>query len=68
MNGTISLAMVVIGVVLIGFGLAAMDSFSSDVSRFFTGTPTDKAVWMLIGGSVLAVVGLSGATFFRSKD
>lgn len=70
MNRMISLALLVIGVVLIVFGVMAMDSFSSDVSRFFTGAPTDKAVWMLIAGIVTAVVGLSGATVFglRSKD
>ncbi len=68
MNRAISLALIVIGVVLIGFGISAMDSFSSDVSRFFTGTPTDKAVWMLIAGTVAAVVGLSAATLFRPKD
>jgi hypothetical protein len=38
----------------------ATKSFSSDVSRFFTGSPTDKAVWMLIGGIVAAVIGLVG--------
>jgi hypothetical protein len=30
------------------------------VSRFFTGSPTDKAVWMLIAGIVAAVLGLAG--------
>jgi len=68
MNKAISLALIVIGIALIGFGVIAMDSFSSDVSRFFTGTPTDKAVWMLIAGIVAAVVGLSGVTFVRSKE
>ncbi len=68
MNRAISLALIVIGVVLIVFGVSAMDSFSSDVSRLFTGTPTDKSVWLLISGIVLAVVGLSGATFFRTKE
>lgn len=58
MNKIIALALLVGGVVLIIFGVQAMDSFSSDVSRFFTGSPTNKAVWMLIGGSVAAVVGL----------
>jgi hypothetical protein len=42
-----------------------MDSFSSDVSRFFTGTPTDKSVWMLILGILCAGAGLSGVVFFR---
>ena len=67
MNKIVSLALIVVGVVLIVFGVIAMDSFSSDVSRFFTGTPTDKSVWMLIAGIVTAVVGLSGVAFFRKE-
>jgi len=59
MNKIVSLALLVGGVVLIIFGISATNSFSSDVSRFFTGSPTDKAVWMLIGGITAAVVGLT---------
>ena len=61
MNRIVSLALLVGGVVLIIAGVSATNSFSSDVSRFFTGSPTDKAVWMLLGGSVAAVVGLTMA-------
>ena len=60
MNRIVSLALLVGGVVLIIFGVQATNSFGSDVSRFFTGSPTDKAIWMLIGGIVAAVVGLAG--------
>jgi len=60
MNKIISLALLVGGIVLIVVGINATNSFSSDVSRFFTGSPTDKAVWMLIGGIVAGVVGLFG--------
>ena len=60
MNKIISLGLLVGGVVLIIVGINATNSFSSDVSRFFTGSPTDKAVWMLIGGILAAVVGLAG--------
>ena len=60
MNKIVSLALLVGGVVLIIFGIQATDSFSSDVSRFFTGSPTDKAVWMLVGGIVAGVIGLFG--------
>jgi hypothetical protein len=67
MNRIISLVLLAAGIALIVFGVTAMDSFSSDVSRFFTGSPTDKSVWMLIGGIVLAVVGLSGVTLFGSR-
>ena len=58
MNRIVSLALLVGGVVLLVFGITATESFGSDVSRFFTGSPTDKAVWMLIGGIVATVVGL----------
>lgn len=60
MNKIVSLALLAGGIVLIIFGVNAMNSFSSDVSRFFTGSPTDRAVWMLIGGILAAVVGLAG--------
>lgn len=60
MNKIVSLALLIGGVILIVIGFNATNSFSSDVSRFFTGSPTDKAVWMLIGGSVAAIVGLTG--------
>lgn len=60
MNRGIALALLVGGIVLVIFGISAADSFSSDVSRFFTGNPTDVAMWMLIGGIVAAVVGLIG--------
>jgi uncharacterized membrane protein YidH (DUF202 family) len=59
MNKIVSLALIAGGVVVIIFGINAMNSFSSDVSRFFTGSPTDKAVWMLIGGVIALVVGLT---------
>ena len=59
MNKIFSLALLVGGVVLMILGINATNSFSSDVSRFFTGSPTDKAVWMLIGGIVAAVAGLA---------
>ena len=60
MNKIISIVLLVGGVVLMIFGFQATNSFSSDVSRFFTGSPTDKAIWMLIGGLVACVIGLAG--------
>ncbi len=59
MNKFIALGLVVGGVVLMIIGISATNSFSSDVSRFFTGSPTDKAVWMLIAGGVAIVAGLT---------
>lgn len=58
-NG-ISIALLIVGVILLIWGLTALDSFSSDVSRFFTGSPTDKAVWLMIGGVAATVIGAIG--------
>jgi len=60
MNKAISLALLVGGIVLIIYGISASDSLSSSFSRFFTGSPTDKTMWLLIGGIVAAAVGLFG--------
>jgi hypothetical protein len=60
MNKAISLALLAGGVLLLIFGISASKSLGSDISRFFTGSPTDKAIWMLIGGVVLSVIGLAG--------
>jgi uncharacterized membrane protein HdeD (DUF308 family) len=60
MNKPLSIALLVAGIVLIIFGINATHGFTSEVSRFFTGSPTNKAIWMLIGGIVAAIVGLFG--------
>jgi hypothetical protein len=46
------------GIVLLVFGFHASQSFGSDVSRFFTGNPTDKSMWLLIGGAAAVIAGL----------
>ncbi len=59
-NKIIALALLVCGIVLVVYGVSASESFSSDVSRFFTGSPTDKTIWLLIGGIVAIAAGLFG--------
>ena len=60
MNRAVSLAILAAGILLTIFGVGASKSFSSDISRFFTGSPTDKAIWMLVGGVVAIIIGLVG--------
>jgi ABC-type uncharacterized transport system permease subunit len=67
MNKIVSIALLVGGLVLMIIGINATNSFTSDVSRFFTGSPTDKAVWMLIAGFVATAVGLT-LTFRNGKQ
>lgn len=63
MNRAVYLVLLVVGVVLVVLGINAADSLGSDISRFFTDEPTDKAIWMLIGGSVLCLIGAAGALY-----
>jgi hypothetical protein len=63
----VSLGLIIGGIVLITYGVTASDSVSSDFSRFFTGSPTDRTMWLLIGGSVVALVGAAGL-FGSSKS
>ena len=62
MNKIISLGLLGGGIILISCGLNASDSVGSSFSRFFTGNPTDKTIWLLIGGFVAAAVGAAGLT------
>jgi hypothetical protein len=62
MNKTISLALLVGGIILIIYGVSANDSLSGRFTRFFTGSPTDHTIWMLLGGIVAAFLGAAGLT------
>lgn len=60
MNRTLSLALLIIGCLLVAFGISASNSVGSDVTRFFTGNPTDRSMWLLLGGVIVAIVGIGG--------
>ena len=60
MNRILSLVLLCLGTVLIIYGLNALDSIGSSFSRFFNGAPTDKTIWLLIGGGILFVLGAGG--------
>jgi Protein of unknown function (DUF3185) len=55
------------GIVLVVFGVDGVNAPSSDISRFFTGAPTDRAMWTLVGGIAMVVAGLAALVpgFFR---
>ena len=57
MNKGIGLALLAVGIALIVYGAQASNSVGSDMSRFFTGSPTDKAMWLLLGGIAAAIIG-----------
>lgn len=57
-NKALGIALLVVGVILLIFGFNASDSIASSVKETFTGNPTDRSMWFLIGGAALAVLGL----------
>jgi hypothetical protein len=59
-NRNLFIASLVIGVIALTLGVIASDSISSDLSRLFTGQPTDKAIWLLLGGGITTAAGLIG--------
>jgi hypothetical protein len=63
MNTVLGIALLAAGALLIVLGINASNSLASDVSRFFSGSPTDRSIWLLVLGILSAGVGL----FFTLK-
>jgi hypothetical protein len=68
MNKAVSLALLAGGIMLTIFSVSEMNSFTSDLSRMFTGAPTDRSIWMMVGGVVLVVLGLTGLVQSSRKN
>ena len=62
-KNVIGIALLVAGIILLVWGYNMSGAFDSRVSRVFTGSPTDKAMWTMIGGAVLAVAGAAQLLF-----
>lgn len=60
MNKIASIVLLLLGAALLVTGWDAYRSVGSDVSRLFTGVPTDRAVALLVVGGLLTVSGLGG--------
>jgi hypothetical protein len=60
MNKALSVALIAVGAVLLIYGFNASESIGSELSEMFTGAPTDKTVWLLIGGIVAIALGIGG--------
>ena len=55
LTGVICLA---VGIVLLVWGHNVAQAVNSQVKNLFTGEPTDKAMYLYIGGAVLCAVGV----------
>ncbi|CAD6532995.1 hypothetical protein LMG28727_03003 [Paraburkholderia kirstenboschensis] len=67
MTKAISIALIVGGIVLLYFGGQAFNSVSSDLSRVFTGSPSNKAIMLIVGGVVATLAGITGIALSGRK-
>ena len=65
-NKSLGLVLLVIGAILLYFGLTATDSLVEQGVEAVTGRYTDNTMWYLIGGGIAAAAGL-GLLVFGKK-
>jgi LPXTG-motif cell wall-anchored protein len=58
MQSIVGIALLVVGVVLIVFGMQASASLGSRLSELFTGAPSDRTIWLLLAGVAAALLGI----------
>ncbi|MFH5884114.1 DUF3185 family protein [Halalkalibaculum sp. DA3122] len=60
MRKIISTVLLVGGLLLLYFGYDEYHSFRSEVDQLLGGGGSDKAIWMLVGGTAASIGGLVG--------
>ena len=60
MHKAIFLVIIFTGAFLIIYGVGTWELFSSELSRALVGSPSDNALWILIGGIAMIVIGVVG--------
>ena len=53
----VGVGLLVAGLALLVFGLDSSGSLANELSETFTGAPTDRTMWMIVGGIGTAAVG-----------
>jgi hypothetical protein len=61
-----SVALLVVGLILLVYGLSASNSVSSSVSQAVSGSPSNKTIWLIALG-VLGIVSGGIGVFRRSS-
>lgn len=67
MNKPIAFALLIVGVILLIFGLNAGDSIASEAKEAITGNPTDRSIWLIVLG-VIGIVSGGISLIARSRS
>jgi drug/metabolite transporter (DMT)-like permease len=65
-NRILGVILLVVGVILLYFGINATDTIGEEIKEGLTGRYTDKTTWYIVGGAAAAVVGAL-MTFFSGR-
>ncbi|OAM87515.1 DUF3185 family protein [Termitidicoccus mucosus] len=65
MSKPLSIALLVIGIILLVFGYNASQSVSSNISETVQGAPSNKAIWLITTGVIATLVGILGLVYRR---
>ena len=65
MNKNTSLALLIVGIVLLFFDFKTAESFSTSLSGTFTRVQADKIIWLIVLGVIALLTG--GADFKSSR-
>lgn len=57
MNKGISIALLIVGIILLIYGINAYNSASSSISQAVQGAPSNKAIWLIVLGVLGAIIG-----------
>jgi len=67
MKMPLSLAILVVGIILLLYGLNSSQSIKDSFSRFFSGQFSYRTMWFIVSGSVCVVIGLYGSFYNREQ-
>lgn len=56
----ISLLLLIVGIVLLVWGINASNSMASEISEAVQGAPSDKAIIWIVLGAIVALAGVAG--------
>lgn len=59
MHNPYGIVFVLVGVVLLVLGIVASESIVSSFSKFFTGEPSERSIWLMLGGVIAIGIGVA---------